>query len=288
MPASALVLVLAAAVLHVGWNALAKRGRHPLCFLWLAQSLSALLLLPAAGWLMVVEGVAPVAWLFVLATAGLHALYFYALGRSYRSGAFSLVYPVARGLGVALVPVAALGLFQEKPSPLGGLGVGLVVLGVIVLQLTTHGWVRLASQLRHVGAGTGWAALTGLTITSYSLVDKAGVARLHPVPYVTLMGLVTSVLLLPLVLAAGNDLRREWALNWRSVVIASTMTLSAYLLILFAFRLSKVGYVVAARELSIVLSALVGSLWFKEGPLGPRLVGASIVATGVACVALAR
>jgi drug/metabolite transporter (DMT)-like permease len=286
MPLSALALVLAAALLHVGWNALAKRGRHPLCFLWLAQSLSAVLLLPAAGWFMVVEGVSAAAWLFVLATGALHALYFYALGRSYRSGAFSLVYPVARGLGVALVPVAALGLFHEKPSSLGGLGVALVVLGVVVLQFTTHGWVRLASQLRHVG--TGWAALTGLTITSYSLVDKAGVARLHPVPYVTLMGLLTSVLLLPWIVAVGAELRREWELNWRSVVVASTMTLSAYLLVLFAFRLSKVGYVVAARELSIVLSALVGSLWFKEGPLGPRLVGASVVATGVACVALAR
>ena len=62
----------------------------------------------------------------------------------------------------------------------------------------------------------------------------------------------------------------------------------AYTLVLFAFRISKTGYVVASRELSIVLSAVIGSLWLREGRLGPRLAGASIVLAGVACIALAR
>src|SRR4029434_2647979 len=44
----------------------------------------------------------------------------------------------------------------------------------------TRGWL---------GAGWVCAIVTGLTIASYSLVDKAGVARLHPMPYIALMGL---------------------------------------------------------------------------------------------------
>ena len=35
------------------------------------------------------------------------------------------------------------------------------------------------------------------------------------------------------------------------------MNLTSYLLVLFAFRLSKVGYVVASRELSILFSAFM-------------------------------
>jgi drug/metabolite transporter (DMT)-like permease len=66
------------------------------------------------------------------------------------------------------------------------------------------------------------------------------------------------------------------------------MSALAYTLVLFAFQLSKTGYVVAARELSIVLSALIGSLWLGEGSLGPRLTGATIVLAGVVCIALAR
>jgi len=63
---------------------------------------------------------------------------------------------------------------------------------------------------------------------------------------------------------------------------------SEALLVLFAFRLSKTAYVVAARETSIVLSALSGTLWFREGRLAARLAGAAVILGGVVCVALAR
>ncbi len=97
-----------------------------------------------------------------------------------------------------------------------------------------------------------------------------------------------SLFLAPVVFRRRQLLRREWVTNGRAILIASTMNLTGYLLVLFAFRLSKTGYVVAARELSIVFSALIGSLWLREGVLWPRLAGAVVVMAGVACVALAR
>src|SRR5437870_13720645 len=105
---------------------------------------------------------------------------------------------MARGLGVALVPLIALPVFGERLSWLGSLGISLVVLGIVALG-------RNPSQTRsadgQIGAGTAWAIVTGLTIAGYSLVDKAGVARLHPSPYLALMGLVLRVALCPAVLA---------------------------------------------------------------------------------------
>ena len=127
-----------------------------------------------------------------------------------------------------------------------------------------------------------------LTIASYSLVDKAGVERLHPMPYIALMGLGLSVVLCPIVLTDRRALRHEWRRRWRTILLASAMNLTSYLLVLFAFRLSKVGYVVASRELSILFSAFIGSLWLGEGRLAPRLAGASVVLAGVICVAFAR
>lgn len=64
--------------------------------------------------------------------------------------------------------------------------------------------------------------------------------------------------------------------------------MTGYLLVLFAFRLSKTGYVVAAREMSIVLSVLIGRLGLGEETSWRRLAGAALVFAGVACVALAR
>jgi len=281
----ALLLVVSAAILHAIWNALAKRADNQFVFLWCSVSLATALLLPL-GLLRLPGEPAPATGLpFVAASVAIHALYFWALGRAYRHGDFSRVYPMARGLGVALVPLVALPLFGEHLSWLGSLGVGLVVLGIVTLGAMP---VATTSVARASGAGTFWALVTGLTIAAYSLVDKAGVARLHPMPYIALMGACLSVVLAPVVLADRPALGREWRRHWRTILVASAMNLTSYLLVLFAFRLSKVGYVVAARELSILFSAFIGSLWLGEGRLAPRLAGASIVLAGVVCVALAR
>src|SRR3977135_1851466 len=116
MPAAALVLVLTAAVFHSCWNALTKSARDQFAFLCLAVAVASVLFLPVTLWSVPSGGVPAAAWPYVIATVVLHALYFYALGRSYRSGEFSLVYPVARGLGVALVPVFAAPFLDDRPS----------------------------------------------------------------------------------------------------------------------------------------------------------------------------
>jgi len=279
----ALVLVVCAAALHAGWNALAKRGGDQIVFLWLATIASTVAVTPLGIWQLSQDGVAMAAVPFILATIAVHALYFYALGRAYASGAYSLVYPVARGLGVALVPVLALFVFDERLSPAGTLGIALVVAGIAALHLLPG---RPAGAPR-LGRGLLWPILTGFTIAGYSLVDKAGVARIHPVPYIMLMEIGCALLGLPLLWLRPAAVRRELG-GWRRVVLAGVMSMLAYTLVLFAFRMSKTGYVVAARELSIVLSALIGSLLLREGRLAPRLAGAAIVLAGVACIAAAR
>ncbi len=280
---TALLLVLAAAVIHAAWNALAKRAADPTSFLWSAAALGSVLYLPAAVWALQVHGASLAALPFVVATILLHAVYYVALGRAYREADYSLVYPVARGLGVVLVPALALVIFDERLSALGTAGIALVVVGIFCLH-----WRRGAGRARHLDAGIGWAVVTGLTIASYSLVDKAGVSRMHPFAYIALMELGASLVLLPVVLARRERLAHEWRTNRTAIVLTAALSPGAYLLVLFAFQLSKVAYVVAGREMSIVLSALIGSLWMHEGALGRRLAGAAVILAGVACVALAR
>lgn len=284
MSGTALALVLSAALIHSGWNALAKRAANPLAFLWSSVTVASLVFLPlSAGFLR--DGIPAAAVPYVIATIAIHAAYFYALGRALGSGDFSLVYPVARGLGVGLVPVGAILLLGERLSLLGATGVGLVILGIVTAHAAAGGFSSLTG--RRVGAGTGWAAATGLTIAMYSLVDKVGVTLFHPLPYLALMGAGISMLLLPAVRRTAA-LRREWAINWPTILVAACLNLTSYLLVLFAFRLSKAAYVVAARETSIVFSVLIGGIWFGEGRLAGRLAAAAVVLVGVACVALAR
>jgi len=287
MTATALALVVAAALLHAGWNALAKRGKDPIAFLWLASMVAAPALLPWGARELAASGLPWAAVPFVVGTVVLHAIYFYTLGRAYASGAYSLVYPIARGLGVALVLIVALTLLDERLSPLGIAGIALVIAGVIVLHRVGGGGAVAVSRTA-LGSASAWAALTGVTIASYSILDKVGVTRLHPVPYMLLMEAGCVVAFAPFMVRRLGAARAEWSANRWTIVATGVMSAGGYTLVLFAFRLSKTGYVVAARELSIVLSAVIGSVWLREGRLGPRLAGATIVLAGVACVALAR
>jgi drug/metabolite transporter (DMT)-like permease len=280
---AALGLVLAAALVHAGWNAVAKRAGDPLALLWWAGALGTLLYLLPGLVVLAGTGFPPAALPFVLATILLHAVYFFTLGRAYGSGDLSLVYPIARGLGVVLVPILAYAIFDERLSPLGTLGVALVVAGIFALH-----WRGRRASTALVAPGTGWAVVTGVMIAAYSIVDKAGVARLHPLPYIALMEVGACLVLLPAVLRRREALRREWRTNRLGIALAAVMSPGGYLLVLFAFQLSKAAYVVAGREVSIVISALIGSLWLKEPGGAQRVVGAAVVAAGVACVALAR
>jgi drug/metabolite transporter (DMT)-like permease len=282
--AAALLLVLGAAVLHAGWNALTKRAGDPVVFLWWVGVLASALYAPIALVVLARQGFSLTAVPFVIGTIVLHALYFFSLGRAYATGDLSLVYPVARGLGVALVPVAAFVLWDERLSSLGTLGVILVASGIFLLHWRPGAWTAAA----FLASGTGWALATGVLIASYSLLDKAGVVRLHPLAYIWLMEMGSCALLTPVALAKGALARREWRLNRGTIAAAALMSPTGYLLVLFAFQFSKTGYVVAAREMSIVLSAVLGSVWLKEGGLGRRLAGAAVVLVGVACVAMAR
>src|SRR2546425_125247 len=229
-------------MLHAVWNALAKRARDQLVFLWSSVSLASVVLVPV-GLLGLPEGGVPAAAVpYVIATIVIHAGYFVTLGRAYRHGDFSRVYPIARGLGVALVPVAALVVFGERLSPLGTVGVALVVAGVAGLHLAVGS--RGGGRPRPRGAGTAWALLTGLLIATYS-IDKAGVTRLHPLPYIALMGLGMSALLTPAVVRDRLALAREWRGERRPDPRAPPVQPPSHPPPLFPLPPSYVGYVPA-------------------------------------------
>ena len=284
MPVRALALVALAALFHAAWNALTKRARDGFLFLWSSMALASLAMLPFAARFDLGATVAPGPLALVVASAVVHAAYFWSLTAAYRVGDFALVYPVARGLGVALAPPLAFVVFGERLSTQGALGVGLVVAGIFASGLSTRAR-GIAAALRQGGA---FAVLTGVLIAAYTLVDAAAARRVHPLPFVTLSSLGAVILLAPAALARRGDLTREWRENGRTILLASTMSLSGYVLVLFAYRLAKTGYVVATREVSIVLSAFVGSVLFREGNVGRRLGAAAVILAGVACVATAR
>ena len=274
MDGLALGLVLLAATTHATWNLLARRADEKLAFLWCSTLVSTILFAPVGAWLLLTEPIPLLGWWIVLLSAGLEALYYWTLAQAYRYGDLSLVYPIARGTAPILVPLLAVLFLGEQLSALAIVGIGLVVVGTVTVQTRGLGWPSLTSVAGVLGQlGTRYALVTGLVIAAYSALDKYGVSLVSPVLYGYLLFVGLTVALLPLVLRQRAALAKEWKLRRWSIVLVGLLAPASYGLVLLALTRAPVSYVAAAREVSVVLAAVLGAVVLHEGYGRQRLLG---------------
>jgi drug/metabolite transporter (DMT)-like permease len=205
-----------------------------------------------------------------------------ALVQAYTHGDLSVVYPVARGTAPLLVALCAPALLGERLTPLAILGVASVGGGIAWLGLSAR---RAAGTFR----GLLWALATAGTIAAYSMLDKVGVARTHPLAYVIVVLGLNGVGMTPYVLWQ-RDRRHLWAAwreTWPTAVMGGLLSLVAYLLVLTAMRLTQVSYVAALRETSVVFAAALGARVLGEPYGGRRIVASAVVACGLFLLVLA-
>jgi drug/metabolite transporter (DMT)-like permease len=277
-------LVLVAAVCHAGWNFAARRTDGSLCVLWLGGLVAGTLMTPVAAvvvwrWPETIV-LNPQSLACIAATGLLHALYFVLLGRAYEEGEISVVYPVARGSGIALAALGGALLLGEQLSAVGIAGIAAVTAGIL--------WLALPGWLAKGHHGVGMALSVGATIPAYTLVDKIGVGLVHPVVYIWGMFAISNLLLLlPVWRRFGPEIRATFRDQLTAIVTIGCGGMLTYLVILFAYTLGPVGYVVAARESSVVIGALLGVVFLHETLSPGKIVGLGFVFLGLVCLRLA-
>ena len=290
MTGIALGIVLTSAFMHAGWNYLTKKSRNKAAFIWLFHVIAMGFYIPMLVFYWPSDPIPPMGWACVLATGLLHGFYFLFLGGAYERGDLSLVYPLSRGSGPLLVPILSVILIHERLYPLGIFGIALIVVGIYVIHLQSfsrHSFLKPFLALR--GGASLWALCTGGTIAGYSLVDKVGVTVVFPPVYISLMAFISFLFLSPYVLVKHRSrLKEEWRVNKGKILVVGVSAYITYMLILFALRISKVSYVVAVREVSIVFSALYGILWLREKYAKQKVSGAVIIVLGVTLIGLSR
>ena len=102
---TAIALVLTASLCHASWNMIVRNTTRPALTTPLMALASACIASPLAVYILVTDMPSATGWAFIAATIVLHIAYFSALGYAYASGELSVVYPIARGLGLAIIPV---------------------------------------------------------------------------------------------------------------------------------------------------------------------------------------
>jgi uncharacterized membrane protein len=281
----ALAFVLTSALMHAAWNAIVKAGSDRLISGWATTAAGAafgLVVLAAAG-------LPPARSLpFIFSSGALHAAYMVALTRAYDHGELSLVYPIARGVAPVLATAGALAAFHERLPDPAYAGIGLITLGVLLLGFLSHR--AAADSASRIASAIGWSLLAAATIAAYTLTDRQGVRLASPASYIGVLFLVLTGFLTAFVAMQRGNV--PWHLiprsRWGPLALSGAFSVGAYLLVLAALSVSRVGYIAALRETSVLLAAWVGWRHLGDPQGARRVVSSGLVALGLVILIAAR
>ncbi|MGH3186171.1 MAG: EamA family transporter [Streptosporangiaceae bacterium] len=261
-----MLAVLAAAVTHATWNAIA----HGIKDQALAFALIGVGGIVVAIPLVIVAAVPRAdAWPYLAGSVAIHVFYNLLLMRCYKYGEFGQVYPLARGISPVVVTILA-AVFVHEHLTLPQVG------GVLVVSA---GLATLVFAGRRPGRAAFIAAVgTGLTIAAYTTVDGVGVRlSANPVGYIGWLMLLQSLCVPMFALIR----RRDVVLKQPPKVLAAGLTAGAlsvlaYGLVLWAQTRGALAPIAALRETSVIFGAVIGTLVFRE-PFGRTRVAATVL-----------
>jgi drug/metabolite transporter (DMT)-like permease len=279
VPEAVLVAVLAAAVLHATWNAIAHAIPDRLVGFALISAASTV-----CGAVIVVLSPAPAraSWAFLALSATLHAVYNLLLMRCYQRADFGQVYPLARGASPWLVAIAAAAFAHEALTPVRLLGVAVVSIGLA--SLVFAGGKPTRTQLPVIAA----ALLTGVAIAAYTTLDGLGVRRAVSIAGYTGWLFLAQGSVLPLIALFGRR-GRLWSQmrpHLAGGLTGGVLALAAYALVLWAQTRGALAPIAALRETSVIIGAVIGAVIFHERFGRWRIVATLLVAGGVVLINL--
>jgi drug/metabolite transporter (DMT)-like permease len=268
------VAVLAAAACHAGWNTLLKLELEPITATSLVAAASGLVVVP----FVVLTGLpAAAAWPYLIASVIIHIGYYIALAEAYRAGDLGQVYPIARGTAPLMTAILAATWLQESPGLSGWAGIVVLAAGILLLAMRGG---RIAQQfdVRTVG----FALITSLTITAYTLVDGLG-ARLagSPAAYAAWLFLLSGAVMgIYGFRRAGPRLARDFKAHWPMAIAGAALSTAAYAIAIWAMTVAPIALVAALRETSVLFGALFATLILREPWIAARVTAALMVLAG--------
>ncbi|NRB35910.1 MAG: EamA family transporter [Rhodobacteraceae bacterium] len=284
----AMALALLAAFLHAVFGALQK-GRHDP---WLSRgaidAAYGLMALPFA--LFVVPWPEPHMWLIFAGAFVIHLIYKILQGMAYTRGAFTVVYPVVRGMGPLFTVIGAYLFFGETFSPVQWGGVAVLLVGIF--GLAAYNMVFLDTGRETLKPALVLAMVTGLFVALYTTFDAYGIrATANPFTFLAWFFVIDALAMPPYAYlrwrCMGADRPAPGPLMLRGVA-GGFVALLSFGSVMMATRLDSVGEAAVLRETSTVFAAIIGWLFLKE-TVGPRRIALmTLIALGAVIVEIGR
>jgi drug/metabolite transporter (DMT)-like permease len=275
MTTEILLLVLLAAALNAGWNAMIKVSGDRVATMAVVTLMGALVSLLVLPFVSLPD---PASWPLLALAIVLHTAYHFALPAAYNYGDLGQVYPISRGSAPLLVTLGAVAFAGEFLTLPALFGVLFLSAGVMALAFDRK------SGIGRNPRAVGLALLTGLCIAAYTLVDGLGVRQAGSVMGFAVCLTIGDGILTFLIAQCwkAREIRAVVTTHLQSSAAAGAIQVGSYWLIIVAMAFAPLGAVSALRETSVLFAALISTFILKEGFGVWRFVSAGLIACGVA------
>ncbi len=275
--------------MHAGWNLLARFYRSERIFY--SRMLGIILLvglIPAVTSEIATRSLTSLAWACVVGSGFSASFYLYFLARAYEEADFTVVYPVARSLPVIFVAFGDL-LRGRFLTVAGWVGLILVASGNLLVPLRSFEDFRLKNYFNRASL---WMLLAAAGTVGYTLLDKIAAEVIQPgaataARYGYMYFAISFIPYTAFLRLSKPAVQNPRILNWKIIFAAALLSFSAYWLILWAYQLTPLAsYIVAFRQFSIVIGAILAFIIFREQGLVVRMSGALLITSGLLLIAL--
>ena len=277
-----LVLVILSALIHPLWNMLLKRSEDKVIF-YLNIHLIYTLLFSFILFIFPLKNVTISGWIFVILSAFAHFFYQIFLCQTYELGDLSLTYPIVRSSPI-FVTIFGLIFLKEIPSLPAIVGIILVIYGVYVINQKSLSLLEFIRPFKILYGRTMLFAVSAAFWSAvYSVVDKKGALSMSPILFFYLFFAISGFLFIGYLLSFKERRKNYWRILKRDkykITQAALLQFSSYILILYAFCISKVAYVVALRQISVIFGVIFGIVFLKEHYGKVRFFASCIIFVG--------
>ena len=290
MSSYALILILASTVMHATWN-LILRGQNAkhafFCRVYLVMAVVGAV--PIGALELTHHYLTPTAWWCLIGSAVSLALYSTSMLNSYTHADFTIAYPIMRALPVLLIAIADV-LRGKQITVAAWLGMFLVAAGCLLAPLHRFGDFHPRRYFRWASL---WMLMTALGTVGYSFCDKIAAETLEQAPgpaavYCYFFFLLGGMAFCLTMRSLGKH-RDEGSskIGWGKVVIVAVFNYVSYWMIVRVYQMvANASYVVAFRQLSIIIGVVAAFIIFRERGLAVRLTGSLLITAGLVLIAL--
>jgi len=279
------LLILFSAVIHSIWNIQLKKSNDPITYIIAIAIVGWVIFTPYAIYRFFNSSISAETFLFTFSSFLIHFLYFLFLGRAYEKFELSVVYPIARGLSVFLIPIYGILILNEDMTFQAIGGCCLIILGIIMTGSISIGDVTNRDKRKlFLKSGAFSAILIGIIISLYSLMDKQAASGIDPVLFVWITDM--SAVILGMRYLRNSNFKNHFTKGNIKLIIPGVFQFSSYAIVIYAYSSTMLSYAGTFREIGTVFGAIFAKIFLKEEFGRKKTLGILLIVAGAFLISI--